>query len=120
MASYFRRRRSNICRGVIFFCAVLGTTSVNAVDISLPDCEKPIRPAEFKNIETANQFWRTAESYQKCLVTYAASQKTLSDAHGKAANDAIGQWNAFVAENSRKNAKEREQQKRRLTNKEKK
>jgi hypothetical protein len=107
MASYFRRRRSNICRGVILFFAVMGTTGVNAVDISLPDCEKPIRPAEFKNIEAANRFWRTAETYQKCLVAYAASQKTLSDAHGKAANDAIGQWNAFVAENSRKNAEER-------------
>lgn len=88
--------------------AVSGAHAI-AAEIAPPDCPKPDRPAEFRNSEHANKYWRKAEGFQQCLMKYAKAQKALSDQHGKAANDAIGQWNAFVAENSTRDEETAEQ-----------
>ena len=86
-------------RGLVIMLATLTVpASIQAADITPANCPEPARPEVVDSVEEYNAFAREALKYRDCLLGYADEHKKQSDAHGKAANDAIKRWNKFAAE----------------------
>jgi len=66
--------------------------------ISPAPCKKPLLPSKLRGADDTSDFDIKFENYKKCVSDYADAQGKLAKAHVKAANDAISDLNAFVAQ----------------------
>ena len=69
-----------------------------AADVAVPvhGCTAPVRPADGVDEQTWEGFLAAVDAYRACISDFTDSNRQASDAHGAAANAAIGDWNEFV------------------------
>jgi hypothetical protein len=83
---------------VITLLVVLATPLVNA-DTSPPthSCRKPGKAAEVKTQDEVDKFNDAVDKYKSCIEDFVRQQQDAAMNHTRAANQAIGEWNEFVA-----------------------
>lgn len=65
-------------------------------DIPKPTCTKPDYPGNLASDYQMRSFNRDVKDYTDCMKRYASAQGAIAEAHTRAANAAIDEYNAFV------------------------
>jgi len=75
--------------------AAAATTTVT---VAPPNCVKPEFPGPFSDQRRFDRFNKDSKAYADCIKKYIAETKAVSDVYIEAGNNAIKEFNAFIAD----------------------
>jgi hypothetical protein len=64
-------------------------------------CTAPMKQREFATQAQLDRYKNTVELYRSCLEGFVKEQETAIEAHRQAAQNAIGDWNRFVGQETK-------------------
>ena len=70
----------------------------STVTVAPPACVKPEFPGPFSDQRRFDRFNKESKNYADCIKKYIAETKAVSDANVAAGNNAIKEFNDFIAE----------------------
>ena len=70
----------------------------NVPPVPPPTCTKPEFPGPFSDQRRFERFNKDSKNYADCIKKYIAETKAVSDANVAAGNNAIKEFNDFIAE----------------------
>ena len=73
-------------------------TGAPAITIAPPSCVKPEFPGPFSEQRRFDRFNKDSKAYADCIKKYIAETKAVSDVYIEAGNNAIKEFNAFIAD----------------------
>ena len=73
-------------------------TGTPAVTVAPPACVKPEFPGPFSDQRRFDRFNKESKNYAECIKKYIADTKAVSDVYIEAGNNAIKEFNAFIAD----------------------
>lgn len=59
-------------------------------------CSKPFKPYQFRDEYDRSNFRWQVEQYKQCIADFVEEQNDAIKKHGRAAEEAIDEWNSFV------------------------
>jgi hypothetical protein len=90
------------CGALVFIALLLSGDAVYA-DTALAShkCIAPMKQREFATQAQLERYKSVVELYRSCLEAFIKEQETAIETHRQAAQNAIGDWNRFVGQETR-------------------
>ena len=90
------------CGAMVFITLLLSGSAVYA-DTALAShkCTAPMKQREFATQAQLERYKSAVELYRSCLEAFVKEQETAVETHRQAAQNAIGDWNRFVGQETR-------------------
>ena len=90
------------CGALVFIALLLSGDAVYA-DTALAShkCTAPMKQREFATQAQLERYKSVVELYRSCLEAFVKEQETAIETHRQAAQNAIGDWNRFVGQETK-------------------
>jgi len=90
------------CGALLVITLLLSGSAVYA-DTALPShkCTAPMKQRDFATQAQLERYKSAVELYRSCLEAFVKEQETAIEIHRQAAQNAIGDWNRFVGQETR-------------------
>ena len=97
--AFLLRRR---CGAMVFVTLLLSGSAAHA-DTALASykCTAPMKQREFATQAQLERYKIAVELYRSCLEAFVKEQETAIETHRQAAQNAIGDWNRFVGQETK-------------------
>lgn len=85
-------------RAPLILILLLGNATAHAHTMApTPACFAPHKPYQFTSKYEVEAFQRDVEQYKRCILEFVEEQQRASQAHRRAAEEAVEEWNRFVS-----------------------
>ena len=87
---------------LVFITLLLSGDAVYAdTDLASHKCTAPMKQREFATQAQLERYKSAVELYRSCLEAFVKEQETAIETHRQAAQNAIGDWNRFVGQETK-------------------